>query len=438
MKKGRSEGLGILNPMVGADNSVQNGGKRYFALLSSDDDSVFLRKALHSLLEWVNDTVTEIFSAGIRKYAEKILERSSERSNKGKKDAQDTISELISGVQRAKRFQHSCPLADYHRTMFSFQQEFHSSYRARKGKVLEQILRKFCQEMGYIVPGKGKWQLIAESLKVKVQNLVSGKRAPDIDLVAKSEKCLLVIQIRSRDDTGGTTAKGSLAKALLPIVDTKIEISPETDIIYLVVIWEPRGEKQFSSLVEELASRLKDTISLPSDMNYIKETVRSGKGLEVREKVFLRIAYGVEDIEKLISELKIEEETNKQSVKLSDIERLLEKPDDLWLTYAVVSLELNQLLTKSKTNIDYLKNKVESEDRNVSEDNIDELAKDLHSTWEDTALPFEQPTHNYLYIRDMLYLYLIYQQRRSQTGKRRKKPSKETQSQQQFPSMEGL
>jgi hypothetical protein len=104
MKKGRSEGLGILNPMVGADNSVQNGGKRYFALLSSDDDSVFLRKALHSLLEWVNDTVTEIFSAGIRKYAEKILERSSERSNKGKKDAQDTISELISGVQRAKRF----------------------------------------------------------------------------------------------------------------------------------------------------------------------------------------------------------------------------------------------------------------------------------------------------------------------------------------------
>jgi len=322
--------------------------------------------------------------------------------------------------------------------MFSFQQEFHSSYRARKGKVLEQILRKFCQEMGYIVPGKGKWQLIAESLKVEVQNLVSGKRAPDIDLVAKSEKCLLVIQIRSRDDTGGTTAKGSLAKALLPIVDTKIEISPETDIIYLVVIWEPRGEKQFSSLVEELASRLKDTISLPSDMNYIKETVRSGKGLEVREKVFLRIAYGVEDIEKLISELKIEEETNKQSVKLSDIERLLEKPDDLWLTYAVVSLELNQLLTKSKTNIDYLKNKVESEDRNVSEDNIDELAKDLFSTWKDTALPFEQPTHNYLYIRDMLYLYLIYQQRRSQTGNRRKKPSKETQSQQQFPTMEGL
>jgi hypothetical protein len=101
-------------------------------------------------------------------------------------------------------------------------------------------------------------------------------------------------------------------------------------------------------------------------------------------------------------------------------------------------LELNQLLTKSKTNIDYLKNKVESEDRNVSEDNIDELAKDLLSTWKDTALPFEQPTHNYLYIRDMLYLYLIYQHRRSQTGKRRKKPSKETQSQQQFPSMEGL
>jgi len=431
--------LGIVYPMVGVDtHSVQNAGRRYFVLLSSDSDSEFLREALRSPLNWVKKTIMEIFSKGFVKYAKNITEKSSEKNASEKGDTQDTISELIAGIRRAKELQHSYPLANYHHTMFSFQQEFHSSYRARKGKVLEQILRKFCQEMGYIVPGKGKWQLIAESLKVEVQNLVSGKRAPDIDLVAKSEKCLLVIQIRSRDDTGGTTAKGSLAKALLPIVDTKIEISPETDIIYLVVIWEPRGEKQFSSLVEELASRLKDTISLPSDMNYIKETVRSGKGLEVREKVFLRIAYGVEDIEKLISELKIEEETNKQSVKLSDIERLLEKPDDLWLTYAVVSLELNQLLTKSKTNIDYLKNKVESEDRNVSEDNIDELAKDLFSTWKDTALPFEQPTHNYLYIRDMLYLYLIYQQRRSQTGKRRKKPSKETQSQQQFPTMEGL
>jgi len=417
--------------MVGVDtHSVQNAGRRYFVLLSSDSDSEFLREALRSPLDWVKKTIMEIFSKGFVKYAKNITEKSSEKNASEKGDTQDTISELIAGIRRAKELQHSYPLANYHHTMFSFQQEFHSSYRARKGKVLEQILRKFCQEMGYIVPGKGKWQLIAESLKV--QNLVSGKRAPDIDLVAKSEKCLLVIQIRSRDDTGGTTAKGSLAKALLPIVDTKIEISPETDIIYLVVIWEPRGEKQFSSLVEELASRLKDTISLPSDMNYIKETVRSGKGLEVREKVFLRIAYGVEDIEKLISELKIEEETNKQSVKLSDIERLLEKPDDLWLTYAVVSLELNQLLTKNKTNIDYLKNKVESEDRNVSEDNIDELAKDLFSTWKDTALPFEQPTHNYLYIRDMLYLYLIYQQRRSQTGKRRKKPSKETQSQSSF------
>ena len=431
--------MGIVYPMVGVDtHSVQNAGRRYFVLLSSDSDTEFLREALRSPLDWVKKTIMEIFSKGFVKYAKNITEKSSKKNASEKGDTQDTISELIAGIRRAKELQHSYPLANYHHTMFSFQQEFHSSYRARKGKVLEQILRKFCQEMGYIVPGKGKWQLIAESLKVEVQNLVSGKRAPDIDLVAKSEKCLLVIQIRSRDDTGGTTAKGSLAKALLPIVDTKIEISPETDIIYLVVIWEPRGEKQFSSLVEELASRLKDTISLPSDMNYIKETVRSGKGLEVREKVFLRIAYGVEDIEKLISELKIEEETNKQSVKLSDIERLLEKPDDLWLTYAVVSLELNQLLTKSKTNIDYLKNKVESEDRNVSEDNIDELAKDLFSTWKDTALPFEQPTHNYLYIRDMLYLYLIYQQRRSQTGKRRKKPSKETQSQQQFPTMEGL
>jgi len=415
--------------MVGIDSrSVQDTGERYFALLSSDGDSEFLRKALHSLLEWVNDTVTGIFSAGIREYAEKILERSSERSNKGKKDTRDTISELISGVQRAKSFHHSYPLADYHRTMFSFQQEFHSSYRARKGKVLEEILRKFCQDLGYIVPGKEKWQFIAKSLKVEVKNLVSGKHAPDIDLVAKSEKCLLVIQIRSRDDTGGTTAKGSLAKALLPIVDTNIEISPETDIIYLVVIWEPRGEEQFSSLVEELVGRLVERGSLRSDIAGVKEKIRRGKGLKVRDKIFLRIAYGNKEIEELIRRQSGGKEKDKSSVKLSDIERLLEKPDDLWLTYAVVSLELSQLIVRGKTNIDYLKNRIESEAHNVSADNIDELAKELHSTWKDNALPFEQPADNYLYIRDLLYLYLIYREYRNRTRSRRKKSSMQVNS----------
>jgi hypothetical protein len=144
---------------------------------------------------------------------------------------------------------------------------------------------------------------------------------------------------------------------------------------------------------------------------------------------------------------------------VSDIECLLGKPDDLWLTYAVVSLELNQLLSKGKTNIDYLKSKIESEVHAVSTEDIDNLAKELLSTWEETALPFEKPADNYLYIRDMLYLYMIYQQHRSQTGKqreqtntgiqsqqqhrsrtgkRRKKPNTEIQSQQQFPTMEGL
>jgi hypothetical protein len=106
-----------------------------------------------------------------------------------------------------------------------------------------------------------------------------------------------------------------------------------------------------------------------------------------------------------------------------------------------------------------LKSKIESEVHAVSTEDIDNLAKELHSTWEETALPFEKPADNYLYIRDMLYLYMIYQQHRSQTGeqreqsntgiqsqqqhrsrtgKRRKKPNTEIQSQQQFPTMEGL
>jgi hypothetical protein len=114
---------------------------------------------------------------------------------------------------------------------------------------------------------------------------------------------------------------------------------------------------------------------------------------------------------------------------------------------------------KGKSNIDYLIDNLKYTNHRVSKENVDTLASELLSSWEDTALPFEKPADNYLYIRDMLYLYMIYQrhhsqtgrqreksntriqsqqQHRSRTGKRRKKPNTEIPSQQQFPTMEGL
>jgi hypothetical protein len=430
--------------MVGVDtHSVQNAGRRYFVLLSSDSDSEFLREALRSPLDWVKKTIMEIFSKGFVKYAKNITEKRSEKNASKKGDTQDTISELIAGIRRAKELQHSYPLANYHHTMFSFQQEFHSSYRARKGKVLEEVLKKFCRDSGYVVHKKKseKWGAIAKSLNLEKQRIVSENSKADVDLVAESEKCLLVIQIRSRDDTGGTTAKGSLAKALIPIVKTAIPNQQKKDIIYLVAVWEPRKEEQFSSLVDELVERLREVLgnmdSLPSDKSIIKQRIRNDNGLEVCDRIFIRVAYGIEEIEQVVSKSSSEENRIEKHTRLSDIECLLGKPDDLWLTYAVVSLELNQLLSKGKTNIDYLKSKIESEVHAVSTEDIDNLAKELHSTWKETALPFEKPADNYLYIRDMLYLYMIYQQHRSRTGKRRKKPNTEIQSQQQHRSRTG-
>ena len=421
--------------MVGVDtHSVQNAGRRYFVLLSSDSDSEFLRKALRSPLDWVKKTIIEIFSEGFGKYAESIAEKSSEKNASARRDTQDTISELIAGIRRAKELQHSYPLANYHYTMFLFQQEFHSSYRARKGKVLEEVLKKFCRDLGYIVYEEKaeKWGAIAKSLNLEEQKIVSENLKADVDLVAESEKCLLVIQIRSRDDTGGTTAKGSLAKALIPIVKTAISSKPMTDVIYSVVVWEPRKEEQFSSLVDELVNRLRealgDTYSLLLGKNTIEQTIRNDNGLEVCDKIFLRVAYGSKEIEQVVSKNRSEADGIEEHARLSDIERLLGKPDDLWLTYAIVSLELNQLLSKGKTNIDYLKSKIESEGYAVSTEDIDNLAKELHSTWEDTVLPFEKPADNYLYIRDLLYLYLIYREYRNRTRIRRKKSSMQVNS----------
>jgi hypothetical protein len=266
----------------------------------------------------------EIFSKGFVKYAKNITEKSSEKNASEKGDTQDTISELIAGIRRAKELQHSYPLANYHHTMFSFQQEFHSSYRARKGKVLEEVLKKFCRDSGYIVHKKKseKWGAIAKSLNLEEQQIVSENSKADVDLVAESEKCLLVIQIRSRDDTGGTTAKGSLAKALIPIVKTAITNQQKKDIIYLVAVWEPRREEQFSSLVDELVERLREVLgnmdSLPSDKSIIKQRIRNDNGLEVCDRIFIRVAYGIEEIEQVVSKGSSEENRIEKHTLLSE------------------------------------------------------------------------------------------------------------------------
>jgi hypothetical protein len=91
---------------------------------------------------------------------------------------------------------------------------------------------------------------------------------------------------------------------LIPIVKTAIPNQQKKDIIYLVAVWEPRKEEQFSSLVDELVERLREVLgnmdSLPSDKSIIKQRIRNDNGLEVCDRIFIRVAYGIEEIEQVV------------------------------------------------------------------------------------------------------------------------------------------
>ena len=470
---------------IEVERSEQDRKQRYFVLLGEDDEAKFLREVLRNLLELVVSTLDEIFSKGLKNYVQYLSDVKKEKKKKERvEEDESVISELISGRVRSGDLRRIYPLADYHHTMFSFQEYFHSSYRARKGSVLEEVLAKYCSQLGYTVYSNksNAWSAIANALnigndgkngwKAITQKLHKKSAAPDVDLVTEytvteytesGENHLLVIQLRSRDDTGGTTAKASLTKALEPIAILAKNNKPKKKIIYLIGIWEPRDEQQRTSLVNEVIRTLKQYITKEED---IHTKISHGQGTMICQDVFLRLAYGAEEIESFIINQTVSE-VQHQSFKsrrrgdasLSEIVNKLRRWDDLWLTYAVVTIELSCFLMKGKSNIDYLIDNLKYTNHRVSKENVDTLASELLSSWEDTALPFEKPADNYLYIRDMLYLYMIYQrrhsqtgrqreksntriqsqqQRRSRTGKRRKKPNTEIPSQQQFPTMEGL
>jgi hypothetical protein len=463
---------------IEVERSEQDRKQRYFVLLEEDKEAEFLRKVLKNLLDLVVSTLDGIFSKGLKEYDQYLSDAKKEKKKKKEvEEDESVISELISGRVRSGDLRRNYPLADFHHTMFSFQEYFHSSYRARKGSVLEGVLAEYCSQLGYTVYSSKSdaWSAIAKALNIKdgwkaiTQKLQEKKKpaAPDVDLVTEYTKNgknhLLVIQLRSRDDTGGTTAKASLTKALEPIATLAKENKPRQTIIYLIGIWEPRDEQQRTSLVNEVIRTLKQYIA--KEEEDIHNKISQGQGTMICQDVFLRLAYGAEEIESFINQKVFGvqhqsfESRHRDAASLSEIVNKLRRWDDLWLTYAVVTIELSCFLMKGKSNIDYLIDKLKYTNHRVSKENVDTLASELLSSWEDTALPFEKPADNYLYIRDMLYLYIIYQQHRSQTGKqreqtntgiqsqqqhrsrtgkRRKKPNTEIQSQQQFPTMEGL
>lgn len=249
----------------------------------------------------------------------------------------------------------------------------------------------------------------------------------DVDLALKREGGeLMLTQIRSRDDTGGTTAKASLIDALNEIL--QVGSTPAQQVVYAIVVWEPQEKTQYETFLKKLAQSLrvkplnKDGKPISDDelLEFLKKKAHSPKGFEIQNKLYLKIAYGTDEMEKLLASPQTETPLTLQAC----VDKF-KRWDDLWLAYAIASLELNQACIPAKTNVEYLKAWIDAADEDLLVDQIDSDAQRILASWQTDTLPFRVAHHNYLYIRDLLYMYHIY----SKTDKKHKKRSFSPQAQ---------
>ncbi len=242
-------------------------------------------------------------------------------------------------------------------------------------------------------------------LILKKENL---KDIPDLDIDAlgynhKMNK-LMIIQIRSRDDTGGMTAKSSLVEFLKEMLRKKIK--PKTSILYNMAVWDARDSAQKKSTIKKLYTSLSDYIDI-KEKEFEKGLERS---ISLKKNIELKLSYGTEEIARSFYEWTDKRDRN----ILKSIETIVEKIykwDDLWVAYVVASLELELKVMKGISNIEIMNsylcnNGLQLQMGNYKEivESIENIAAELIKLWDKDTLPVATPKEQLLYIKDLLYL----------------------------------
>ena len=367
--------------------------RRFLHLMDRSEETRLVKDILKSPLGLASKIITSLFEEKLANW----------------KDDLDEIKLFAAGIQRAEKLSTVYSLASYYPFMFAFHQYFHSSFRARQGKVLEQILQRILQQYSRCdnVPDKNtdRLSLLGEVFQSdELGNL-------DIDVMASdsTHKKTLIIQLRSRDDTGGTTAKGSLAD--LPREFLRINKTPQSDILYLVCVWVPRDSQQKISTVRKMFSSLKEDIGISEEVFH--EIVRNK--VRLRENIFLKMAYGTDEIANSLFEW-IGDENKQVLDAISIIVDLVSDWDDLWIAYAIASLELEVASFSNQSNIKLLNEKCDriGIDFNYKSyqdltDSIDSILEKIIPLWTEDSIPLNTLSDKAQYIRDLLFLKAYYE-----------------------------
>lgn len=318
------------------------------------------------------------------------------------RDNLDPIKKVAASLARAEANSKDYRVADYAAYVFAFQQFFHSSYRARQGLVLERILGGALRDSGAAVYQSKKEALDA----IRDELGIILDRRHDVDVMAKnSMERYLIVQLRSTDNTGGTTAKGSLVDLLADILRSRSGVSH--DLLYLVVVWEKLDSAQKRSLVTRLLEPLGGALT----KSEIQEKLTAGSAVQVGKRVRLQLVYGKENIAVTLSEFT--PRSGMQDALLKSL-TLLESWDDLWLAYALASLELERLVMGEQSNFQLLEEKlsslgvqITSRDWKDYSRRSEQLAEMVYKIWTEESIPMKSPADMLTYIRDLILLKMI-------------------------------
>jgi len=361
---------------------------RNFLLLNNDVDAEILIKILKSPLGLAKELIIKL----------------NENKYSDLKDNLDKIKQFVAGINRAESLK-EYKLASFYPTMFAFHQYFNSSFRARQGKVLEVVLQEVLRNYtnSNVVPDK-----VAE-MQTVIKDIFKLKTNPtlDIDALGKDDKNkkVIIIQIRSRDDTGGTTAKGSLVDFLRDLLRTHKKSNYK--LTYLIAVWDERNSQQKKSTISKMYSSLQENIKV-SKSDFEKNIE---KGVKLTDNITLKMAYGTNEIANALYNWN--KSKNKKLLKsIKKITETVTNWDDLWISYAISSLEIEIMSFYGKSNIEilekYLSNEKINLDDNFDISKIDEISLKIASKWKETTIPLSSVSDKILYIRDLIYLKLIY------------------------------
>ena len=134
----------------------------------------------------------------------------------------------------------------------------------------------------------------------------------------------------------------------------------------------------------------------------------------VKPEITIKLSYGTIEILKTIKEW-LGNPKNLKDSAIKDMIVRLENWDDLWLSYAIVSLELDNQIIRGFNNVEILKKYLLQEDliKIIKSSNqvgtANEIALHIAPLWKEDSIPVGSLSEKIHYIRDLILLRCIYE-----------------------------